>query len=314
MQWLKLASLSWILLFATSSAIAADYVYTATLEQSTSKSMMVSAMNINWKCGNDRCVTKGPWPTPGVAACAALAKEVGRIMSYGHPGNQLSADDLAKCNASSIAPTTNTMTTLPAVPKSNAPTPAVSGAHVNAHALKNRELTQDVFSNNKIPGHLNVSNKLKLANISRPEDLGEPVRLTPRQPYIERFNATMGTAMATSNLYENVFRLRSMWGSGGAEQSRYLSIGWRAAPNTRYLVDCAANPFTREPWSAQFNMTAPSRTDVTTILENGNISALVGPFSKTEQVGLQLFVSSTQRDVPHIIIDIAGCEITPINR
>ncbi len=87
------------LAFATSSsAIAKNYVYTATTGAAVKVAGKVVAGNIGWSCGGKRCTVSGPWPTPGVGSCAALAKKVGRITSYGHPGKRLPKQQLKQCN------------------------------------------------------------------------------------------------------------------------------------------------------------------------------------------------------------------------
>lgn len=83
---------------ATTTAFGADYAYTATTVGSPKKQGAVMASKITWNCNATGCKTTGPWPTPGVGACRALAVLVGPIRSYGHPGAQLSAADLENCN------------------------------------------------------------------------------------------------------------------------------------------------------------------------------------------------------------------------
>jgi len=92
-------------MLALTTAHAATYTYTAFLEVPVPKASKTVAANITWQCEKNRCVTKGPWPTPGVGACAALAKQLGnKITSYGHDKQRLSSAQLAQCNqdASSV--------------------------------------------------------------------------------------------------------------------------------------------------------------------------------------------------------------------
>ncbi|NOX82451.1 MAG: hypothetical protein GXP06_05600 [Alphaproteobacteria bacterium] len=72
--------------------------YTAGLKFKTLIKGEVTASSIKWKCTGKACATSGPWPVPGVGACAALAEKVGEIAAYGHPGRKLSVSQLATCN------------------------------------------------------------------------------------------------------------------------------------------------------------------------------------------------------------------------
>lgn len=85
------------------SAGKASYSYTATTAAPPRTQGVVTASGIRWQCTPRGCTTAGPWAVPGVAACQALAREVGQITSYGHPGRQLSAKDLASCNQGLVA-------------------------------------------------------------------------------------------------------------------------------------------------------------------------------------------------------------------
>jgi len=58
----------------------------------------VTAAGIEWRCDAKSCTAKGPWPAPSVASCAALAREVGPLASYGRPGSALDATQMAECN------------------------------------------------------------------------------------------------------------------------------------------------------------------------------------------------------------------------
>lgn len=80
------------------------YVYTARTAATVRRSGAVTASGINWACQGTSCTVTGPWPQPGVGACAALAREVGRITSYGRQGAVLNAAQLAQCNVSLTSP------------------------------------------------------------------------------------------------------------------------------------------------------------------------------------------------------------------
>lgn len=79
------------------------YHYNADTHSTAARQGPVTASSIQWQCKGVRCTASGPWPKPGVAACKALAGEVGRIKSYGHKGAQLTAAQLGECNATAAA-------------------------------------------------------------------------------------------------------------------------------------------------------------------------------------------------------------------
>lgn len=87
-----------------SAAEAQTYNYTARTEAPVAQSGEVTASGLTWQCENRRCTISGPWPVPGEGACAALASEVGRIAAYGHPGRQLDAAALERCNRNAAQP------------------------------------------------------------------------------------------------------------------------------------------------------------------------------------------------------------------
>jgi len=74
------------------------YEYTAKVNGTVARQGQVRAGSLTWRCRGDRCRISGPWPTPGVGACNLLAKQVGQIRRYGHPGKQLNAAQLNQCN------------------------------------------------------------------------------------------------------------------------------------------------------------------------------------------------------------------------
>ena len=86
--------------FAQQPPKGSAYAYTATTRTTPLRQGSVTALSIRWECRANGCTTSGPWPTPGLKACMALAEQVGALTSYGHPGRQLSAAELQRCNAS----------------------------------------------------------------------------------------------------------------------------------------------------------------------------------------------------------------------
>jgi hypothetical protein len=76
-----------------------QYSYTAHLSAPSKKQGTVVASGIKWVCKGKTCRTRGPWPEPGIGACAALRAQTGAtIKAYGYPKHQLSAKGLARCN------------------------------------------------------------------------------------------------------------------------------------------------------------------------------------------------------------------------
>lgn len=88
---------------AYTGAEAQTYRYTARTAAPVKLAGRVTAQGLTWTCKGTTCVISGPWATPGVPACAALVREVGRIIEYGHPGAQLDASQLATCNGEAPA-------------------------------------------------------------------------------------------------------------------------------------------------------------------------------------------------------------------
>lgn len=78
---------------------ARQYHYRAVTRAAVRKRGQVRASTLTWQCQGTGCTISGPWPTPAVGACRALAKQVGAIQSYGHAGRKLSTAQLKQCNA-----------------------------------------------------------------------------------------------------------------------------------------------------------------------------------------------------------------------
>ncbi len=89
-----------ILLGVPVHAQGATYNYTATTKNKSAKAEgSVHAGGLTWQCsGGNSCRISGPWLVPGVGSCHALAKVIGPIASYGHPGQYLSSKQIAQCN------------------------------------------------------------------------------------------------------------------------------------------------------------------------------------------------------------------------
>lgn len=80
-------------------AAANTFNYVAVTLKFSHRQGTVIASGIHWLCRANRCTVSGPWPTPGVSACNALARVVGPIKSYGHQTVKLNASQLRQCNS-----------------------------------------------------------------------------------------------------------------------------------------------------------------------------------------------------------------------
>ena len=117
----------------------ADYAYTATTANPVRQSGQVQAGAFYWKCSGKACKISGPWPVPGVEACAALAAKVGAITSYGHPTRQLTKTQLAQCNSQAgstpdVAPISRQIDSSASNTRSSIPLPEVDGKKL-VHSL-----------------------------------------------------------------------------------------------------------------------------------------------------------------------------------
>jgi hypothetical protein len=121
-----LALLAVLLHVVTAVAGAPSFDYTVTLAGLAKQQGVVVASGITWTCKANRCTTSGPWPMPGVSACAALAREVGPVTAYGHKGASLSADQLLKCNGA--PPARAFVPPAPAPPAPSVSAPSVAPA------------------------------------------------------------------------------------------------------------------------------------------------------------------------------------------
>lgn len=81
-----------------SPAAGQSFLYTAQTRAPALETGTVSAGGLDWACEGSACTISGPWPVPGVNACAALAARVGHIVAYGYPGRRLDSAALAQCN------------------------------------------------------------------------------------------------------------------------------------------------------------------------------------------------------------------------
>jgi hypothetical protein len=89
-----------------------DYLYEAMTRDPVKRDGSVVAGGIRWTCQGRKCTVIGPWPTPGVGSCRALAQVVGYIIDYKGsrlhrnpngsryplPGKPLTPEQLSECN------------------------------------------------------------------------------------------------------------------------------------------------------------------------------------------------------------------------
>ncbi|HWA61519.1 MAG TPA: hypothetical protein VG939_09090 [Caulobacteraceae bacterium] len=93
------AGLAVLSVFAGTAAFAEGTV-TADLATAQTGVSKVVAANAVFTCAAQRCVAAVTTDeTYSVNGCKSLAKKVGKLTSYASPKHQMSADDLAKCNA-----------------------------------------------------------------------------------------------------------------------------------------------------------------------------------------------------------------------
>jgi len=96
---LRIAAAAAILSLAAGSAFAEGTV-TANLGAAVPSVTKVVAANAVFTCAAQRCVAATTTDeTYSIAGCKALAKKVGKLTSYANPKHEMTADDLAKCNA-----------------------------------------------------------------------------------------------------------------------------------------------------------------------------------------------------------------------
>ena len=140
------------LLYAEPAATAAEtYQYSADTTAPARRQGMVSAAGINWNCQGPRCTTSGPWATPSVDACRALAREVGPVRSYGHKGRMLTAGELQQCNAGvPTGPTSGLATSVtgglrPVAPPPGAPATKPPGTPPSAGTAPGPVITADTL-------------------------------------------------------------------------------------------------------------------------------------------------------------------------
>lgn len=83
-----------VLLAASPLAGAADVSYIAETASTSRRQGAVNVGNVAWQCEGVKCVGIGPWATPPMSLCVALAREVGPFRVFA----QFAPRDVAVCN------------------------------------------------------------------------------------------------------------------------------------------------------------------------------------------------------------------------
>ena len=79
-------------------AYARDPVFTIKLEAPVSERTRVIAQNTVWTCEGDTCLAR-PSHGANVRSCRQFVRESGaRVTAYGAEGDELTADEIARCN------------------------------------------------------------------------------------------------------------------------------------------------------------------------------------------------------------------------
>jgi hypothetical protein len=86
-------------------AHARDQVFSAQLANPTSERAEIIALDTLWRCEADACVAVARH-SPTVRACRQFVREAGAVLAYGPEGDQLSAEELERCNAAARATVT----------------------------------------------------------------------------------------------------------------------------------------------------------------------------------------------------------------
>lgn len=86
------------------AAFARDAVFTVKLEAPVAEQTRIITLNTIWTCEGDTCRARAQHSS-SVRSCRRFVREAGaRVTAYGPEGDQLTADELARCNGD--APTT----------------------------------------------------------------------------------------------------------------------------------------------------------------------------------------------------------------
>lgn len=96
---LRFTSAALISLLFSAPALAST-PFTAELETPKAEKERISAYDVVWVCEADTCEAYLDRKTATVRVCKKVVSEIGPIKSFGTSEDQLSDDEVAKCNAS----------------------------------------------------------------------------------------------------------------------------------------------------------------------------------------------------------------------
>lgn len=192
----------------TAPALAQTYTYTARTAAPVQQSGDVRAGSITWSCEDRACTVSGPWPQPGVGACAQLAAIVGRVSEYGHPGARLNAAQLEQCNANAARPALQT-TLAPGIA---AQIPSAVTPQVRAPEIQVQQQAGQLVS----PQQIQRPEAIQRPEVRQPElQVQIPPRVTARtEMYYEAPRITSRTVTVEPPPTERLYAVRSGGGDG----------------------------------------------------------------------------------------------------
>ncbi len=121
---------------AAPAAMAAIYPYSADTISPVRRQGAVMAGGINWNCAGSQCTATSTSAVPTVAACHALAQQVGPVRGYGHQKRTLTAGELQQCNAGIATGQSTAMSTTTLVRAPQPVTPARGPVVINTAPLQ----------------------------------------------------------------------------------------------------------------------------------------------------------------------------------
>jgi hypothetical protein len=83
-----------VLAFSVGVVHAADVSYVAETASTSRRQGAVNVGEVAWQCDGVKCVGIGPWATPPMSLCVALAREVGTLRVFA----QFAPTEVAACN------------------------------------------------------------------------------------------------------------------------------------------------------------------------------------------------------------------------
>jgi hypothetical protein len=192
----------------TAPVLAQTYTYTARTAAPAQQTGQVTAGSITWSCEDRACTVSGPWPQPGVGACAQLAAIVGRISEYGHPGARLNGAQLEQCNASAARPALQT-TLAPGIAAQipSAVTPQVRAPEIQAQQQAGQRVS---------PQQIQRPQPQQRPGVQTPElQVQIPPRVTARtEMFYEAPRITSRTVTVEPPPTERLYAIRSGGGDG----------------------------------------------------------------------------------------------------